>query len=77
MTENSLLGRVAFWVVAALAAIWACVVIGVAAFGVWTQASLIWPVIIAAIPPGLVIAAVVADRLRSREDRYYSENIYD
>lgn len=77
MREDSPLGRVAFWVVTALAVLWA--VVGVAAIvaGVFVETGALWPILIAFGPITLVAVSVVVDRLRSPEDRRYSRDVHD
>ncbi len=77
MRESSPLGRMAFWLVTALAVLWAVGGLGALLLGVIEEPGLIWPAVIVLGPLALVVVAVVADRLRSPEDRRYSRDVHE
>jgi hypothetical protein len=77
MREDSGLGKLAFWAMTALAILWAAGVLGALLFGLVAQPWGLVPILIALGPVALVAIAVIADRLRSPEDRHYSRDVHD
>lgn len=77
MREDTPMMRIAFWIVSALAALWAIGGLVAFAIGVWQATSFWWPVAIALAPGAFVIIAIVFDRLRDDEDRHYSRDIHE
>ncbi len=77
MQENSTLGRIAFWAVTVLAVLWAAGGLLGLAFGLVAQPWGVLPLLVVLGPLALAVIAVILDRSRSAEDRYYSDNVND
>lgn len=77
MREDSPLGRIAFVLVTALAAVWAIGGVGAILLGVIAQPATFWPFLILFAPITLAVIAVAVDRMRSDEDRRYSRDVQE
>ena len=77
MRENTPLTRIAFWIVCILAALWAVGVATAFVIGIWQATSAVWPIAVAAAPGIFIVVALVIERLRDPEDRYYSKNVHE
>lgn len=89
MSENSPLGKIAFWLVAILAVIWAAATGMSIIFGVFTipfaagatglTGLLAGTALVTIIfgPILIVVGALILDRMSNTEDEYYSKNIHD
>jgi hypothetical protein len=77
MREDSALGKVAFWAVTALAILWALGVVGAVLLGLVAQPWGLLPALVALGPIALVGVAVIADRLKSPEEKHYSRDVHD